>query len=94
MDLKTYLTTCSREELTEVLLNVPEVRDYIHSKFNTINIKTLVDKIPSHLITNHFLTVTINNGFTKELKKYIIDHFDGAEIHKLFEYFNFNNNRG
>lgn len=90
MDIKKYLETCSREELAEVLLSIPGVRDYLVNKHITEKAVELAATIPNQLIADFYIEEVLNGPCSVELKRYILDHFSGSDVHILFKHFKFN----
>lgn len=89
-ELKRILSTCSREDLAEYLVQIPEVIEYAEKQIN-IGIKRLVEpRLPFKLLEAYYLEDTYGLA-SKALKQYILNNFKPSEISILLDNYKLNN---
>ena len=81
-------------EWTSSLAFVPDVNHEwdtnkeIKSKVNKENvINTLIKSIPNDLVAGYYLDTITNGEHSKKLRDYILDNFNGGELHLLLNEF-------
>lgn len=84
---KRYLLACTKEELVEILLSVPEIKNQVYKRFKLNDIDVLSKQIPDHILTGYYLE-EFYGEYSKALKVYILKHFEGADIHLLLKHYN------
>ncbi len=83
---KEYLLNCTKEELIDILLNIPLVKEQVTLKFKLNLIRELEKKIPNELLSNYYLAETHGEA-SNALKTFILNTFNGGEIALLFTHY-------